>query len=64
MSAPGDLGFSTRIAGYGITIETIERVMSDNAFAYRHATAYTRAVAALSPGARRKFVRHLVIWRR
>jgi transposase InsO family protein len=56
-------GFITRagsfMAGYGITIE---RVMSDNAFAYRHATAYAQAVAALSPGARRKFIRPRCPW--
>jgi transposase InsO family protein len=45
------------MAGYGITIE---RVMSDNAF--RHATAYARAVAALSPSARRKFIRPRCPW--
>lgn len=47
------------MAGYGITIE---RVMSDNAFAYRHSTAYAAAVAALSPGARRKFIRPHCPW--
>lgn len=47
------------MAGYGITIE---RVMSDNAFAYRHSAAYAAAVAALSPGARRKFIRPHCPW--
>lgn len=47
------------MAGYGITIE---RVMSDNAFAYRHSTAYANAVAALSPGARRKFIKPRCPW--
>jgi transposase InsO family protein len=47
------------MARYGITIE---RVMSDNAFAYRHSAAYADAVAALSPGARRKFIRPHCPW--
>lgn len=47
------------MAGYGITIE---RVMSDNAFAYRHSTAYADAVAALSDGARRKFIKPHCPW--
>ena len=42
------------MAGCGITIE---RVMSDNAFAYRHSHAYADAVASLSPGAQRKFIK-------
>ena len=47
------------MASYGITIE---RVMSDNAFAYRHSAAYADAVAALSPGARRTFIRPHCPW--
>ena len=45
------------MASYGITIS---RVMSDNAFAYRH--AHAEAVAALSPGARRKFIKPRCPW--
>lgn len=56
-------GFITRagqfMAGYGITIS---RVMSDNAFAYRHSTDYTHAVEALSPGAQRKFIKPRCPW--
>jgi transposase InsO family protein len=47
------------MAGYGITIV---RVMSDNAFAYRHSTAYIDAVCALSPGARRVFIKPHCPW--
>ena len=47
------------MAGYGITIE---RVMSDNAFAYRHSHDYANAVAALGPGARRKFIKPHCPW--
>jgi transposase InsO family protein len=47
------------MAGYGITIE---RVMSDNAFAYRRSAAYADAVASLSPGARRKFIKPHCPW--
>jgi transposase InsO family protein len=47
------------MASYGITIE---RVMSDNAWAYRRSTAYQQAVAALSPGARRKFIKPHCPW--
>jgi transposase InsO family protein len=56
-------GFITRaglfMTGYGITIE---RVMSDNAWAYRRSNAYRDAVAALSPGARRKFIKPHCPW--
>ncbi len=47
------------MASYGISIE---RVMSDNAFAYRHSNAYADAVALLSVGARRKFIRPHCPW--
>lgn len=47
------------MAGYGITIT---RVMSDNAFAYKHSNAYTQAVAGLSDGARRKFIKPRCPW--
>lgn len=50
-------GFLTRAAAYfadhGVT--RIERVMTDNAFAYRHGRAFLEAVAAL--GAVQKFIR-------
>jgi hypothetical protein len=49
----------TFMAGYGISVQ---RVMSDNAFAYRHSHAYADAVAALSPGARRKFIKPHCPW--
>ena len=56
-------GFITRagafMASYGITIE---RVMSDNAFAYRHSRDYADAVAALSPHARRTFIKPHCPW--
>lgn len=56
-------GFITRagafMAGYGISIV---RVMSDNAFAYRHSTAYADAVAALSPGGRHTFIKPRCPW--
>lgn len=58
-------GFITRagafMAGYGMSIT---RVMSDNAFAYRHSTAYADAVAALSPGGRRKFIKPRCPWQK
>lgn len=47
------------MARYGITIQ---RVLSDNAFAYRHSIAYADAVAALSDGARRKFIKPHCPW--
>jgi transposase InsO family protein len=47
------------MARYGISIV---RVMSDNAFAYKHSTAYADAVAALSDGARRKFIKPRCPW--
>jgi transposase InsO family protein len=55
-------GFLTRAGAYfaahGIT--HIERVMTDNAFAYRHSEAFRRAVAAL--GARQKFIKPHCPW--
>jgi transposase InsO family protein len=56
-------GFISRaglfMASYGITVQ---RVMSDNAWCYRRSTAYRDAVAALSPGARRKFIKPHCPW--
>ncbi len=49
----------TFMASYGISIT---RVMSDNAFAYRHSTAYADAVAALSDGAHRTFIKPHCPW--
>ena len=50
-------GFLTRAAAYfaehGIT--RIERVLSDNAFAYRHSTAFKDAITDL--GAKQKFIK-------
>ena len=55
-------GFLTRAATYfaaaGIT--RIERVLSDNAFAYRHSTAFRDAVAAL--GAEQRFIKPHCPW--
>lgn len=55
-TAPTCVAFLTRAGAYfaahGIT--SIERVMTDNAFAYRHGAAFQAAVADL--GARRKFI--------
>lgn len=55
-------GFLARAAAYfadhGIT--RIERVISDNAFAYRHSVAFKGAVAAL--GARQKFIKPHCPW--
>lgn len=55
-------GFLTRAAAYftshGVT--RIERVISDNAFAYRHSTAFKDAVAAL--GAKQKFIKPHCPW--
>lgn len=55
-------GFLTRAAAYfaGHGITRIERVISDNAFAYRHSTAFKDAVAAL--GARQKFIKPHCPW--
>jgi transposase InsO family protein len=54
-------GFLTRaaawFAGHGITIE---RVLTDNAFAYRHSTAFKTAAAAA--GARQKFIKPHCPW--
>ena len=55
-------GFITRaaahFAAHGIT--RIERVITDNAFAYRHSSAFAAAVAGL--GARQKFIRPHCPW--
>ena len=55
-------GFLQRAAAYfasrGIT--RIERVITDNAFAYRHSAAFGAAVAGL--GARQKFIRPHCPW--
>jgi transposase InsO family protein len=55
-------GFLTRAAAYfaaaGIT--DIERVLSDNAFAYRRSTAFKDAVAAL--GAEQRFIKPHCPW--
>ncbi len=55
-------GFLTRAAAHfevaGIT--RIERVISDNAFAYRHSTAFRDAVAAL--GAEQRFIKPHCPW--
>ncbi|MFZ7089433.1 IS481 family transposase [Curtobacterium sp. RRHDQ10] len=55
-------GFLTRAAAYfaGHGIARIERVISDNAFAYRHSTAFKDAVAAL--GAKQKFIKPHCPW--
>jgi transposase InsO family protein len=55
-------GFLTRAAAYFAQhgIETIERVISDNAFAYRHSTAFKKAVADL--GAVQKFIKPHCPW--
>jgi transposase InsO family protein len=47
------------MAEYGISIE---RVMSDNAFAYKHSRDYAHAVAALSAGAHRTFIKPHCPW--
>jgi transposase InsO family protein len=54
--------FLTRAAAYFAAhgIPTIERVMTDNAFAYRHGRAFIEAVAAI--GARQKFIRPHCPW--
>lgn len=55
-------GFLTRAAAYFAEhgIVRIERVMTDNALAYRHGQAFIDAVAAL--GARQKFIRPHCPW--
>jgi len=55
-------GFLTRAAAYFAQhgIETIERVISDNAFAYRHSTAFQQAVTDL--GATQKFIKPHCPW--
>lgn len=61
-TAPTCAAFLGRAAAYfaahGITV--IERVMTDNAFAYRHGAAFLAAVADL--GARQKFIRPHCPW--
>jgi len=54
--------FLTRAAAYFAKhgISRIERVISDNAFAYRHSTMFKDAVAAL--GARQKFIKPHCPW--
>jgi transposase InsO family protein len=55
-------GFLTRAAAWFATagIPAIERVITDNAWAYRRSTAFRDAVAAL--GARQKFIRPHCPW--
>lgn len=55
-------GFLTRAAAHFRThgIAKIERVLSDNAFAYRHSAAFKDAVAALN--AKQKFIRPHCPW--
>ena len=55
-------GFLTRAAAYfaGHGISTIERVMTDNAFAYRNGRVFIDAVAAL--GAKQKFIKAHCPW--
>jgi transposase InsO family protein len=55
-------GFLTRAAAYFAAhgIPSIERVMTDNAFAYRHGRAFIDAVAAI--GAVRKFIKPHCPW--
>lgn len=55
-------GFLTRAAAFFAAhgIDAIERVMTDNAFAYRHSHAFAAAVAAL--GARQVFIRPHCPW--
>jgi transposase InsO family protein len=54
--------FLTRAAAWfaAAGVPAIERVITDNAFAYRHSTAFRDAVAAL--GARQKFIRPHCPW--
>lgn len=55
-------GFLARAAAYFAEngVAGIERVITDNAFAYRHSTAFKTAVAAL--GARQKFIKPRCPW--
>ena len=55
-------GFLTRAAAYfaGHGITRIERVMTDNALAYRHGRAFLDAIAAI--GARQKFIKPHCPW--
>ena len=59
---PTAAGFAFRAAAYFAThgIPAIERIITDNALAYRHSTAFRDAVAAL--GARQKFIRPHCPW--
>ena len=59
---PTAAGFASRAAAYFAThgIPAIERIITDNALAYRHSTAFRDAVAAL--GARQKFIRPHCPW--
>ncbi len=61
-SGPTCAGFLTRAAAYFAAhgIPVIERVITDNAFAYRRSTAFADAVAAI--GARQKFIRPHCPW--
>lgn len=55
-------GFLTRAAAYFAAhgVPKIERVISDNAFAYRHSAAFKNAVAEL--GAKQKFIKPHCPW--
>jgi transposase InsO family protein len=55
-------GFLTRASAYFTTagITSIQRVISDNAFAYRHSAAFQDAVAAL--GAEQRFIKPHCPW--
>jgi len=59
---PTAAGFLTRAAAHfaAAGIPAIDRVITDNAFAYRHSAAFRDAVAAL--GARQKFIRPHCPW--
>jgi transposase InsO family protein len=59
---PTAAGFLQRAAAYFAArrIPAIERVITDNAFAYRKSTAFRQAVASL--GARQKFIRPHCPW--
>jgi transposase InsO family protein len=59
---PTAAAFLLRAAAYFAAhgIGAIERIITDNAFAYRHSTAFRDAVAAL--GARQKFIRPRCPW--
>lgn len=61
-TAPTCAAFLARAAAYfaGHGITSIERVMTDNAFAYRYGTAFQAVIASL--GARQKFIRPHCPW--